>query len=911
MTASSVGNDGKGGKQPVKKAGKLGSHIKVGSDKTCVAESKKDIKKVAPGIDQVFRKMGEEIDRKKEAAGGAGDQARDVSRTQGKDSPGQVLQMIVNSREKEIMEIEKKLTETHDSRERSVLAVQLKGAQYALKEALVNMSLTHKKTEASLNVAWSEDGDEVMKCEDNQNKQEGKRSDHTDADNRNNEMEMMIQDEGEFYADNKEESSDEDLEIADDTMNTQENKTQKRNRDNEVVDLTGTNENEASWKATKANGEPNAQDIPWGDISDDETVIQTNSEQDNEHGWQIATSKKSKKSQTRNKINQSQENKTKEQSTDQKSNTNQKIANPYKASQGLKKTTGNTQAVQSSLASYAAAATETQRSPNTNSISVTTSFTPRLSGAGEYKRVAKELLAYAKEIAPEVMMLPWNDHSGLGPIKEEDLANPKNYTDTIRHYFDKPSYVTMQPGTPAYGIGVRFSVNCNKYEFLNKWNIKKREYKVNNRAAYTITLAPMQASPTAFIIGLAVGSTENQDVELLNERLQKATGIKGIEVSYQNIHQSGITPEFWKLANSKAAKSNADKMSKEYLRTKYLWAPNGLAVYVPKREMVSVARKIMQRLYGKTISGRDPVWPDGSSMRFLPIKGAAIKSDKTKEVIHKRLAYHIWLKANELSIATNMVNIHETIEVLEGKTFSEIILETTSRNDTTTRIFNHFKRAWNMDPSKESWDISVKNQFADEAIQYVHNVRDKLFDKYGPEIDYFFSREGGSKEWVEAVNSNKQTQDDDDDWFDDEDDNDELVKKGLIDPAFVQFLSGKEVDIDRQSVASWGTGDTAYTEIFDNQDSSGTVNSSITQESSLEVLQDIEKKKEIVNNKLKELGITNDNITKIANNESPYELVFSGIQLESWKPDKEIFYIMALFESNNTPDKTNDDDDDL
>jgi hypothetical protein len=54
------------------------------------------------------------------------------------------------------------------------------------------------------------------------------------------------------------------------------------------------------------------------------------------------------------------------------------------------------------------------------------SFTPRLSGAGEYKIVAKELLGYAKEVAPaEVMMLPWKDHSGLGPIKEEDLVNLK------------------------------------------------------------------------------------------------------------------------------------------------------------------------------------------------------------------------------------------------------------------------------------------------------------------------------------------------------------------------------------------------------------------------------------------------------------------------------------------------------
>jgi hypothetical protein len=47
--------------------------------------------------------------------------------------------------------------------------------------------------------------------------------------------------------------------------------------------------------------------------------------------------------------------------------------------------------------------------------------------------------------------------------------------------------------------------------------MKKCEYKLNNRAAYTITLPPMQTSPTAFIIGVAVGSLEDQDMALLNK----------------------------------------------------------------------------------------------------------------------------------------------------------------------------------------------------------------------------------------------------------------------------------------------------------------------------------------------------------------------------------------------------------
>lgn len=69
----------------------------------------------------------------------------------------------------------------------------------------------------------------------------------------------------------------------------------------------------------------------------------------------------------------------------------------------------------------------------------------------------------------------------------------------------------------------------------------------------------MQKSPSALIIGIAVGSTEKQDYELLNKKLCEETGIEGMEVSFQNINQAGVTQEFWKLANEKASSINKDK----------------------------------------------------------------------------------------------------------------------------------------------------------------------------------------------------------------------------------------------------------------------------------------------------------------------------------------------------------------
>lgn len=334
------------------------------------------------------------------------------------------------------------------------------------------------------------------------------------------------------------------------------------------------------------------------------------------------------------------------------------------------------------------------------------------------------MLDYASEFNSKVLMLPWDDKSGLGPISLEDLANPKMMHDVIKHYFDKPMYSNWQPGVPIYGMGFRFSTNIEKYEFLNRWNMQKRVYKEMKRVALTINLAPMQNSTKAYIIGIAVGSTENQNFETLNKRLEKDTGIKGIEVSYQNVNQRGISQDFWKIANSKANKTNADKFSREHLRTKYLWAPNALVVYVPNREVVSLAWKAMIKKYGKSEKGEDPVWPDGSSMRFLPIKGVAIKHEKTREIVKKRMAFHIWLKAYELTLDTSMQDINRSSEVFGDKTFAEVVLSL--KNEEGNRVFTHFNRAWSNDPSKQKWSLSVRTNMLTSARVILDNIQDTL-----------------------------------------------------------------------------------------------------------------------------------------------------------------------------------------
>jgi hypothetical protein len=394
-----------------------------------------------------------------------------------------------------------------------------------------------------------------------------------------------------------------------------------------------------------------------------------------------------------------------------------------------------------------------------------------------------------------------------------------------------------------------------KYEFLNRWNIQKREYKEMKRVALTINLAPTQKSTKAYIIGIAVGSTENQDFEILNEKLEKDTGIKGVEVSYQNVNQRGISPDFWKIANSKASQASRDKYSRDHLKTKYLWAPSALAVYVPQKEAVSLARKIMIKKYGKTVNGEDPIWPDGSSMRFLPIKGVAIKNAQTKEIVRKRMAFHIWLKANEITLDTNMKDIYKSIKAFGHKTFAEIVLGLEHING--NRVFTHFNRAWSSDPRKQQWSLSVRSHLLTSARDILDNMQVMLCDKYGDEVNQFFAAIHIHDGWADGANRNMMGQDDEDDWFDDEDDIEEMVRKGIVDSSFLQFLSEK-VEEDRQSVASWGTGETTYTEIVTAApEISNTTTSSITSSGTPNLsMEEQEKRKGIVRVRLLMAGVT-------------------------------------------------------
>lgn len=100
----------------------------------------------------------------------------------------------------------------------------------------------------------------------------------------------------------------------------------------------------------------------------------------------------------------------------------------------------------------------------------------------------------------------------------------------------------------------------------------------------------MQRSPTSYLIGIAAGSTEEQDCKIINSKLEQLTGIQGIEVSFQNISLADITSHYWTKANSLATAANSNKASRAHQECKYKWAPNALAVYIPSADKAEEAR---------------------------------------------------------------------------------------------------------------------------------------------------------------------------------------------------------------------------------------------------------------------------------------------------------------------------------
>ena len=503
-------------------------------------------------------------------------------------------------------------------------------------------------------------------------------------------------------------------------------------------------------------------------------------------------------------------------------------------------------------------------------------FAPKDNNKGKapIAELVHALVETARQADKESMIMPWEDTTDdLGPLNLQDFtyANKVSIGD-MKKYLDLPFDVKTQgftPGRMEYQLGVRFTTTMETRTFKNAWDLQKRDRIAANKKFIAVELAEHQESPRAYLIGVAAGSTESMEFKSINEGLSKATGITGIAVNYQTFHQVGITKSMWDIAYKKADKASTDKKSRAYNKTKYAWAPQGLCVYVTDKSLEKSARLKMIELYGECKDdGTLPVWPGGSTMRFIPLKSTFIKNNKTRNKVEKRIKFHIYQKVEEVEIPTNFTNIYESDKKFGGKTFQEIIMEIESKEVQGLKLFRHFNHVWDRDPERRKWAISTHTKLHVEAIEKIKGLKMELEEKYGNGINRFFEEERKRKDFY-ADRGKSIEEEEEDDWFKDSEiisDKEKCIfVEGITEAMFETTMKGGDEP-------SWGSVISNISPTGESKASTSTLTRSTITVTDAQVEQ---RKKDLVQT-LTSKGVKQDTIEKMVQGETPYDLV-SGV----------------------------------
>ena len=430
------------------------------------------------------------------------------------------------------------------------------------------------------------------------------------------------------------------------------------------------------------------------------------------------------------------------------------------------------------------------------------------------------VMSHMKYVDPKAQILPWDEsnQNHSGPVASADLTKESTAIarNDLKFYADVPASTIQEgytQGIKIWNMQVHINTTIAPEVFKDVWASKKGDILNEKGIQYmSITMSCIQDAPKSVLIGVAQGSTEGINDHIINKKLETIVGIPGIRVSYQNIHQPGISKNLWDNANRKADATNARRNSRDYLDKKYAWAPEGLAVYVNNEEIADEARKKMMNLYGSTdANGVPPVWPGGECMRFIPLKSSFIKSDKTRAKVDRRFKLHVYLKAQERTIITKFRNINDNVK--DDMTFQEYILSIQSEQVADFKLFRHFKKIWTPDPTQVVWALSVHKSMLKEAEMKVATLEDAIQAEFGPEIfskfifqaKSRFGRRNNSYQQTKAKTSN------DDDWFSDDDDESESFEtKGIIIEGYEDAFAENHKDAESEDSigSSWQFGST-------------------------------------------------------------------------------------------------------
>lgn len=80
------------------------------------------------------------------------------------------------------------------------------------------------------------------------------------------------------------------------------------------------------------------------------------------------------------------------------------------------------------------------------------------------------------------------------------------------------------------------STNSTARNFIDHWNSTKKALVANGDLFFAGSLAEIHKPQTGYIVGVAVGSTEDMDYEEINQGIEDIVGMKGVEVRFQNLY---------------------------------------------------------------------------------------------------------------------------------------------------------------------------------------------------------------------------------------------------------------------------------------------------------------------------------------------------------------------------------------
>ena len=441
---------------------------------------------------------------------------------------------------------------------------------------------------------------------------------------------------------------------------------------------------------------------------------------------------------------------------------------------------------------------------------------------------------------PDTELMPWKDFEGSKNVSKANMDNKLMTPNEWIRLVHCP--VTSGRGNSwktneTNKINLRFKTKLRKEIFINKWNSNKRSVLSDKDEWTPMYLAELQASPTAFLVGAAAGSTEDQDLTGISDFLSKLTNIRGIGISYQIINQPDVTQEFWQRSSEQQSKREAEMelearhwsfqdIKRQGLQTKFKFAPSAACIYVPDAASVGPVTKILMKALGRTKNGAWPDWGNGSSMRFFPLKGRAIRKADNFKVIKKRCAIHVYMKGHAQSLDTSFRNVNETIPSFKGETFAQKFLQ--SRSESGNRAFLHLEKPWTLYEDNQKWRAVITPGRLDDAKKILGNFQAKIVSEYGTAASMFFS------DFKYNKSDTYQNQVDDEDWdwsdnSDDETETKELEKQGILFEDLQKFLNPnarKEGEDDNWSSMSWNTGKTNATQASTNTTQVSTITQS-------------------------------------------------------------------------------------